>query len=60
MSKPKITDFYRIALSLTGRLSIIENKKDSYIVKVSVSGICFEAYYCFSPKGVRYVGNNWN
>jgi hypothetical protein len=58
--KPKIMDFYRLAIYFPSTLNLKEIKNNRYLVKISVPIENIEAYYEFNSRGINYVGKDYN
>lgn len=57
--KPKIADFYRLAIRFPSRLFVKENRNNRYLLGVNVPREGINAYYEFNPDGVSYVGETY-
>lgn len=57
--KPKISDFYRLAIYFPSRLFVAKVKDNAYLVGINVPNESINAYYEFSPSGVSYVGKTY-
>jgi len=57
--KPKIADFYRLAIRFPSRLFVRKTKDNKYLIGVNVPGEGINAFYEFNPDGVSYVGETY-